>query len=239
MSDRRHGPVHAGAPRKAHRVVVAVVGFHELECAVVCQHLEIGGLSPRPMSAQHAQKLRSTEDVERHDVYLVSGGQEALTTLTQILRVDDRAAVIVITDHENDGEMFSALRAGARGYLAKTIEPARLPRVVHGVLAGEAALSRVAVGQLAHMFHTRPHHRLRAADKRLVDVTPRERQVLHLLRAGYSTAEIADRMHVTPVTVRSHIATAINKLGVTDRGEAVTLLQQQSDDWSVGSSVRP
>jgi DNA-binding NarL/FixJ family response regulator len=139
-------------------------------------------------------------------------------------------AVVMLTVSRNDADLFDALRAGAAGYLLKDIDPKRLPFALRGVLAGEAALPRALVARVLDEFRERSRHRvLSLRGQRGVDLTSREWEVLALLREGLTTAQIAERLFVSKVTVRRHVASVLKKLRVPDRKAALDLLRDTSD----------
>src|SRR5919106_6081910 len=115
--------------------------------------------------------------------------------------------------------------SGASGYLLKDMDPDRLAAALKGVLEGEAALPRHLVGRLVDEFRTREgKRRLPIFKQRGSSLTSREWEVLQFLREGMSTAQIAKRLFVTPVTVRTHVSSVLKKLQVPDRQAAVRLL---------------
>jgi DNA-binding NarL/FixJ family response regulator len=126
----------------------------------------------------------------------------------------------MLTVSRDDADLFEALRAGARGYLLKDIDPARLGPALEGVLAGEAALPRNLVTRLMEEFRGRDSRPTRAQGP-LATLTSREWDTLDLMRQGLTTAEIAERLFVSPVTVRTHIAAILRKLQVSDRQAAI------------------
>ncbi|HEU5279438.1 MAG TPA: response regulator transcription factor [Gaiellaceae bacterium] len=134
-------------------------------------------------------------------------------------------AVVMLTVSRSDADLFDALRVGACGYLLKDIDPARLPLALHGVLDGEAALPRRLVALLIEEFRER-HRRRRVPllGRRSVELTDREWEVLELMREGCSTDEIASRLFISPVTVRTHVSAILRKLHVSTREAAVELL---------------
>jgi DNA-binding NarL/FixJ family response regulator len=130
-----------------------------------------------------------------------------------------RAKVVMLTVSDADRDLLAALRAGASGYLLKEIDPKRLPRTLLRALGGEAAVSRELVGHLVEQIRDRrPLRRAVIAQQSdRPELTSREWQVLDLLRQDLSTAEIARRLVLSPVTVRTHIAAILRKLDVADR----------------------
>jgi DNA-binding NarL/FixJ family response regulator len=110
------------------------------------------------------------------------------------------------------------------GYLLKDIDPEQLPRALSAVLNGEAAIPRWIVSRLVDELRRKPGRRLRVGGSR-VTLTARESEILNLLLEGLTTAEIAERLFVAQVTVRSHIAALLRKLDVPDRASARRLFE--------------
>jgi DNA-binding NarL/FixJ family response regulator len=168
---------------------------------------------------------------ERPDLCLVEadipgGGAVAAGALLHEL---PGTAVVMLSAAVDDARLFAALRAGARGYLLKDIEPTRLPAALRGVLGGEAALPRVLMGSVLEEFHAREHGRHASELSRLgVQLTHRERQVLELLERGLETAEIGERLSISAVTVRRHVSEILRKLRTPDRESALRLLRDAS-----------
>ena len=136
-------------------------------------------------------------------------------------------AVVMLTVSRDDDDLFQALRAGAIGYLLKDTDPDRLPLALLGVLNGEAALPRSLVSRLISEFQQRPRRRLSISRRpEGVALTSKEWEVLELMRDGRSTADIATRLAVAPVTVRSHVASILRKLHVSSREEAIALVDE-------------
>jgi DNA-binding NarL/FixJ family response regulator len=158
------------------------------------------------------------------DIHMPGGGIEAAA---EIHRVLPDAGIVMLTVSADSDDLFAAVRAGACGYLLKDTDPDRLPLALRGVLEGEAALPRALVLRLIDEFRGREHRArtARAPQRADLDLTPREWEVLDLLAAGYSTSQIGARLTITGVTVRSHVATIMRKLQVTDREAAVRVLR--------------
>jgi DNA-binding NarL/FixJ family response regulator len=142
-------------------------------------------------------------------------------------------AIVMLTVSRDDDDLFQALRAGASGYLLKDTDPDRLPIALTGVLNGEAALPRSLVARVIGEFQGRGRRRL-SLPRRSVGaaLTAKEWDVLELMHDGLSTADIATKLAVAPVTVRSHVAAILRKLQVPDRKAAIELL----DEGDVGPS---
>jgi DNA-binding NarL/FixJ family response regulator len=141
-----------------------------------------------------------------------------------------QAKLVMLTVSDEEVDLFAALRAGATGYLPKTMNFRRLPDALCGVCSGEAAMSRTHVARVLQAFRGRePRWRQLAAstgpERRL---TSREWEVLELLARGLSTAQIASRLVLSASAVRVHIAAIVRKLGVADRAAAARLFRPDS-----------
>jgi DNA-binding NarL/FixJ family response regulator len=170
--------------------------------------------------------VRETPDVCLMDIHMPGNGIEATEEIVR--RLPD-TAVVMLTVSRSDADLFDALRVGARGYLLKDTDPARLPHALKGVLEGEAALPRRLVALVIEEFRERRRHKwIPLLNQRGVELTSREWEVLELMRQGDTTAEIAERLFVSPVTVRTHVSAILKKLQVSNRKEAVELLDHKS-----------
>jgi two-component system nitrate/nitrite response regulator NarL len=162
-------------------------------------------------------------DVCLVDVDIPGGGIAAARTIGARA---PGAAVVMLSAAANDDDLLAAIRAGASGYLLKTMDAERLPVAVRGVLAGEAAIPRALGRRLLEEIR---HHGNTAASPyvrgRQIRLTPRESQVVQLMRDDMSTHEIASRLGISDVTVRRHVSAALRKLDAPDRQAAVRLLQ--------------
>jgi DNA-binding NarL/FixJ family response regulator len=103
-------------------------------------------------------------------------------------------------------------------------KPARLSHALRGTLAGEPAFPRRLLPRLVDEFRTQGRRRTIVVEEGSAEVTGREWEVLQLLHSGLTTAQVAERLWVSPVTVRRHIAEAVKKLGVADRESAFQLI---------------
>jgi DNA-binding NarL/FixJ family response regulator len=135
--------------------------------------------------------------------------------------------VVVLADKPDENELLEAVRAGASGYLQKNMNPEAFSRALHGALRGEPAFPRALLAPVLEEFRARhERRRLRLPGRTVVDLSRRESEVLDLLRNGFATREIADRLDISPVTVRRHVGTLLRKLGVSDRAAALRLFDR-------------
>lgn len=165
---------------------------------------------------------RERPDVCLLDVHMPGEGIHAAETIAREL---PETAVVMLTVSRTDADLLNALRAGASGYLLKDIDPERLPLALRGVLSGEAALPRRLVAVLIEEFRERKRRRrIPLVGRRSVELTDREWEVLESMRLGWTTEQIAERFFISPITVRTHIASILRKLQVPDREAAIALL---------------
>ncbi|BAL91848.1 putative two-component system response regulator [Actinoplanes missouriensis 431] len=154
-------------------------------------------------------------------------GMDGIAATRTLLRDLPDCKVIILTTFETDEYVFSALAAGASGFLTKEIDPDGLRNAVRVVAAGDALLSpsvtRRVVGQFAHRpvpAAGMPGGEPPGGD-RLAVLTDREREVVRLVATGLSNVEIAAQLVISPLTAKTHVTRAIAKLGVRDRVQLV------------------
>ncbi len=154
--------------------------------------------------------------------------RSALDAVARLRALAPATRVLVLSESDELATMLDAVRAGAQGYLLKDTDPVRLPHALRGVLAGEAALPRALVARVIDEFRDRGRRKkLTFANRRGVELTSREWEVLDLMYQKLSTAEIAERLFVSQVTVRSHIAAILKKLRVDSRADALKLMEER------------
>jgi DNA-binding NarL/FixJ family response regulator len=166
--------------------------------------------------------VRERPDICLLDIRMPGSGLAAAWEIKARL---PEAKIVMLTVSDEDTDLFAALRAGADGYLLKTMNLRRLADALAGVCSGEAAIQRTLVARVLERFRGRePRWRHPAgggtAGRRL---TSREWEVLELLAQGSSTAEIAERLVLSASAVRVHIASIVRKLDVSDRAAAAKL----------------
>jgi DNA-binding NarL/FixJ family response regulator len=125
--------------------------------------------------------------------------------------------VVVLTMSEDDGTIFDAVRAGARGYLLKGAEPEEVVRAITTVATGGVVFGAALALRVAEFF-ARPRE---SAAVPFPELTEREREVLDLVSAGLSNGQIAGRLFLSQKTVRNHVHAVLSKLQAADRAEAI------------------
>jgi DNA-binding NarL/FixJ family response regulator len=135
------------------------------------------------------------------------------------------ARVVVLTEQPTGDELVEAVEAGAVGYLGKDVAAKRLPRVLRALLEGEVAFPRRLTGHLIDALRGQDARRALIGARTGARLSDREWEVLELLAAAASTAEIAQRLAISQVTVRRHVSSLLRKLGAADRAGAVALLR--------------
>jgi len=127
--------------------------------------------------------------------------------------------VLIVTMFEDDASVFAAMRAGAKGYVLKGVRSAELLRAMRAVGSGEAVFSPVIATRLTEYFGA---IRSAVAPQQLFpELSEREREILELIAQGYRNAEIAQRLSLSPKTVRNHITNIFDKLQLADRAQAI------------------
>jgi len=135
----------------------------------------------------------------------------------------ERVRVIVLTTFDQDEIVLAALRAGANGFLSKTVSPAELVAGITEVIGGGGALSAAATAALiGHMTDSPPPLIDKEMLRRFDALTPRERDVVILVASGLGNGEIAAQMRVSPFTVKTHAVRAMTKVGARDRAQLVS-----------------
>jgi DNA-binding NarL/FixJ family response regulator len=129
--------------------------------------------------------------------------------------------VLVLTTFDLDEYVYAALRAGASGFLLKDAGPGELLHAIRVVAAGEALLAPSVTRRLIEEFAARPDPR--TPPEQLAELTEREREILQLVAAGLSNADIGRCLIISPLTAKTHVARILAKLDCHDRAQLVAL----------------
>ena len=160
------------------------------------------------------------------DVHMPGGGAKATWEISARLPT---TKIVMLTVSRDDTDLFAALQAGAAGYLLKDMDPARLPHALADVLEGRAALPRALVARLIEQFRDRSPRRrtVVGGEDPTSRLTSREWQVLDLMRQDLSNSQIARRLSLSPVTVRTHVNSILKKMDAPDRETLLRTLDER------------
>ena len=211
-------------------ITVLLADDHARTRALVRNALERTGDFHVCVEAADAAGAVEGAERERPDVCLLDINMpgNGIAAARQISGAHPDTSVVMLTVSRQDEDLFDALRAGASGYLLKGLDEATIGDALHRVLAGEATLPGTLVARLVDEFRDREHRRIAVADGQAARLTGREWDVLELMRKGAGTAEISERLFVSPTTVRSHVSSILRKLGVPTREAAIRLLDAEA-----------
>jgi DNA-binding NarL/FixJ family response regulator len=163
-------------------------------------------------AADGAQAIEAAA-ASRPDVVLmdlVMPGVDGVEATRAIMANEPQTSVVVLTSFSDRERILDALDAGAVGYLLKDVEPAELVRGVRAAARGESPLDPKAARALLVAREERPG----------VELTPREIEVLRLLRQGLANKQIARRLGITERTVKAHLTSVFQRIGANDRTQA-------------------
>jgi DNA-binding NarL/FixJ family response regulator len=147
-------------------------------------------------------------------------GLDGIEATRRLTAANPHIGVVILTMGEEDATLFSAMQAGARGYLLKGANQAEIVRAVTAVARGEAIFGPAIARRIAEFFAGSPAAGS-AAEQAFPQLTAREREILELVAAGRSNAQIAGTLFLSPKTVRNNVSNIFAKLHVADRAEAI------------------
>ncbi|WP_346619557.1 response regulator transcription factor [Blastococcus montanus] len=189
--------------------------------------LELAGVQVLGEAADGAAGVRLVLDL-RPDVALMDlrmPSMDGIEATRRIVEAGSRTRVLALTTFEGEELTFRALQAGAAGYLLKDAGGARLVAAVEAAAAGERPMAPEVVARLVASYVRRPPGPIADAG-RLDALSGRERDVLALVGAGRSNAEIAAELFISPATVKSHVRHILAKLDLRDRARAIVLAHE-------------
>lgn len=158
-----------------------------------------------------------TPDVVLMDIYMPN--MDGLEATRRIKQAMPSTRIVVLTISEEDQNLFEALKAGAHGYLLKSVEPEELFRTLRGIVRGEAFLTPSMAAKLLEEFTRKKG--LDPVARELAAISPREREVLGLLTRGAVNKEIAVTLHISENTVKNHLKSIMEKLHAENRVQVV------------------
>ncbi len=205
------------APGPAARIRVFLVDDHRFFLsglrAELGEQFEIVGDAGDADGAIEAIR-RSRPDVVLLDVHLPGGGGRAVLETLHQTHPEIRFLALSVSDAAED--VIGVIRAGARGYVTKSISPAELAAAIRRVREGDAVFSPRLAGFVLDAFHgelTGP------IDPELDQLTAREREVLRHIARGFTYKEVAKRLHLSVKTVETHVSSVLRKLQLSSRHE--------------------
>jgi len=145
-------------------------------------------------------------------------GCSGIDATRRIVAANQTVRVLVVSMFEDDASIFTAMRAGARGYILKDADRSDILRAIRAVGQGEAIFSPAIATRVLDYF-TSPSQSLAATE--FPELTDREREILEMIADGYRNADIARQLVLSPNTVRNYVSSIFTKLQVSDRGTAI------------------
>lgn len=176
----------------------------------------------------HAATSQAAVDLavrERPDVCLLDIRMpgDGVLAARRVVAALPETRVLMLTVSAESEDVLDALEAGASGYLLKGGSIAGVVDAIRAVIAGDAIVAPAVTPALVNEIRRSRARHVRTADGASVQVTEQEWRILELLDRGHTTVQIASELYVAPVTVRTHIAALVRKLGAQDRREALAL----------------
>ncbi|WP_062303218.1 response regulator [Demequina subtropica] len=149
-------------------------------------------------------------------------GMDGLTATREVLTAHPGARIVILTTFDDDEYVYEALRAGASGFLLKSVDGDALVSAVRVVASGDALLAPEVTRRVIEQFaRTPPVEDPAPSPEAVGDLSDREVEVLRLMARGLSNQEIASELYVSSTTVKTHVSHILTKLGVRDRVQAV------------------
>jgi DNA-binding NarL/FixJ family response regulator len=172
--------------------------------------------------ASHGGEALEIARQVRPDVVLMDIAMPRMDGIEAVRRITAElpgTRVVMLTVSESEEDLFRALKNGACGYVLKSVKPVDLRSMLNGLLDGEAPLSARMAGKIIKEFGREPD-RAEEAGRQGSSLTPRETEVLELVAAGLSNAEVAERLVISENTVKKYLHNILEKLHLNNRVEA-------------------
>ena len=147
-------------------------------------------------------------------------GIDGIEACRQVKEASPQTSVVMLTSHTKQEAVLSAIMAGASGYLLKNTAPRAIVSAIRSAAAGESMLDPAVTGKILDQIRrlVEGHE-----DDDVAELSEREREVLSLIAEGLTNTEIAERLVLSPNTVRNHVSHVLSKLGLSRRSEAAAL----------------
>lgn len=173
-----------------------------------------------------AEAIRMVADLQP-DIILMDVGMpevNGIVATRTIVRSNPHIVILVLTMFDDDSSVFSAMKAGARGYLLKGSKKQEIFRAIAAVSSGEAIFSPTIASKMMYYFksvRTKPN-----AGDLFPSLTEREQDILELIAEGLDNMKIAAKLALSLKTVRNNVSNILNKLQVTDRAQAILIARE-------------
>lgn len=204
------------------KISVLVVDDHEIVRQGIIGFLEVQpdmAVVGEASSGEAAVKLAAATAPDVMVVDLVMPGMDGVEATAQVRRISPRTQVVVLTSHHTDEHIFPAIRAGALSYILKDIRPKDMLEAIRAAARGEAVINaQVAARLISEMYRTPT-----ADADPFLELTARERDVLHLIADGLTNQEIADQLVLSLTTVKGYVSNILGKLHLADRTQAAVM----------------
>ena len=214
-------------PAERDRLRVMVIDDHTLFRSGLSELLERRGIEVCAALGDSEEGCRLAAELEP-DVVLLDlrmPGSDGLSVLERLTALDPAPAVVMLTTSDDERDLVTSLRAGARGYLLKDMEPERLVDSLAAVVDGETVIAPEMTSVLAKVVKgDTPGLGQRG---RFSSLTPRELEVLRHLAEGRSNKAIARELGITDGTVKLHVRSILRKLDVRSRVEAAVVAVEE------------
>jgi RNA polymerase sigma factor (sigma-70 family) len=172
--------------------------------------------------AANGQEAVSAVGLHAPDVVLMDIRMPVLDGIEATRRIAGRTRVLILTTYDLDSYVYSALQAGASGFLLKDAPSERLRDGIRIVAGGQAVLAPEATARMISAFRpAMPTAEDKALSQAVRNLSPREREVCELIAAGLTNDDIAQRLTISRYTVKVHVSNVLGKLGVPDRVHVV------------------
>jgi len=225
---RRAAPVEGQTKGATLIVAGPFAESHERWMCALCEAFAVCEVNERRALEQVMSSLRPdvlVVDLALHGMHRVRG-------LRDIQRLNPATKIIALSDAPTEDEGLLALKAGAKGYCGRAMEPGEVMKAVAAVQNGEIwasrKLVRALVGELVSLVDSRKREgKMPKLDPRLESLTERQRIVADLISRGASNKEIGNRLNISERTVKAHLTEAFRHVGVSDRLQLALLFQRR------------
>jgi len=219
------------------KISILIADDHPVVRQGIISFLEVcGEFEIRGEAADGAEAVKLTQEL-RPDVVLmdlVMPVMDGIEATRQIKKLRPKTRIITLTSFAEDNKIWSAIQAGAEGYLLKGVSPTDLVEAIKSVHNGAAAVHPDIAKKL--MLHISGRDRIGSAET----LTPRELEVLELISEGLSNEEIANKLFVSLHTVKTHVHNILHKLGMTHRVQAALYMANRNkNSGNTNSAISP